>query len=477
MINKNKKDLSIALADYLINTNVCKNERCDNFAVSEAKEYISPSHYLGFPALHCGKCGSNALLLNNNDINQMFLPKIDFYLTKIIQTCPHCYSLKSICYGKTQQHSLRRQCKVCQTVYHDEHFLTKQQSQQQKKLILLCQLLFEKKSTDFKSIMHKLKVSHSYFYLLLQQLEYNAIKNGLSLSSKILSQKNLNISTYSKVLTSRNQICLWGITSVLSDSGYILLNSFNYTEQAISPESCYDSQKLPISYNNEMLSDIEKILLKYKQFFERKSFDLLIYHNTPFKADKYKLVEPVICAYVHFHTLKQYYQSLKTCHYLEHEIVLRSAVMTIYNQAIKNKHCAIYYLHELPQSDTHISSIVKHKMGWWDNDWYELKNAQQQSCRFLGLLTPKNNISNTELASLPATFEMNEQFYESFFNYFPQSTVRKLSPKYLIKLLNIFMVVYNFCLCDSKQYTPAQKAGICSKPFTVEELIKYNTSM
>ncbi len=55
MINKNKKDLSIALADYLINTNVGNNERYENFAISKANKYISTSYLLGFPALHFGK--------------------------------------------------------------------------------------------------------------------------------------------------------------------------------------------------------------------------------------------------------------------------------------------------------------------------------------------------------------------------------------------------------------------------------------
>lgn len=477
MINRNKKNLSVALADYLINANVCKNDRCDNFAISDAKEYVSPSHYLGFPALHCMRCGSNALLLNNNDINQIVLSKVDFYLTNVIKTCPNCYSLKSIRYGKTSQHSLRRQCKNCQTVYNDQRYLTNPQLQQQKKLIWLCQLMFQHKITDFKVIINKLKISYSYFYFLLEQLEFIFAKNSLCLSNQTLSQQELNISTHSKVLIARNHVSLWGITSVLSDSGYVLLNSLNYTEQAISLESRYNSKSIQAIPSEKRFNTIDQILLKYDRFFERKGFDRLVYHNTSFNSGNYILIEPVICAYVHFQTLKQFYHSVKTTHYLEHEIVLRSAAMISYSQKIKNHNCTIYYLHEIQKPDTNILSITKYKIGWWDNHWYELINTQRLTYRFMGLLTTKNKISEDEIASLPATFKMNEQFYETFFEYFPQSKLRKLSPKYLIQLLNIFTSIYNFCLCNAKQITPAQKAGICIKSLTIEELIKYHSPL
>lgn len=477
MINRNKKDLSVALADYLINANVCKNDRCDNFAISETEEYISPSHYLGFPALHCKRCGSNALLLNNDDINRILLPKIDFYLTNIINACPNCYSLKSISYGKTQQQSLRRQCKECLSVYNDQYSLTKQQLHQQKKLILLCRLFFENKITDFHTIITKLQISYSYFYYLLQQIEFIIVKNSLCLSNRILSQKILNISTHSKVLIARNHVYLWNILSVLSDSGYVLLNSLNYTEQTISSESHYNSQKKQTMQSEKELSDKNKILLKYDHFFERKGFDLLIYNNIPFDSGSYTLIEPVICAYVHFQALKQFYHSFKTNHYLEHEIVLRSAAMTSYSQSIKKDNCTIFYLHELQQTNTNIFSIEKYKVGWWGNYWYELKNDQQITCRFMGLLTSKNKISEAEIACLPASFKMNECFYTRFYQYFPQSKLRKLSPKYIKQLLNIFAGIYNFCLLDQEQKTPAQKVGITIKPLSIEELIKYHSTL
>ncbi|OCG28586.1 hypothetical protein A9G11_10180 [Gilliamella sp. wkB108] len=477
MINKNKKDLSVALADYLINANVCKNDRCDNFAVNDAKEYVSPSHYLGFPALHCSRCGSNALLLSNEDINRILLPKIDFYLTKITKACPNCYSLKSISYGKTQQHTLRRQCKVCQTVYNDDSCLTQQQLQQQKKLILLCQLLFADNGLDFKTIIAELGISYSYFYHLLQQLEYIIAKNSLMIFKQKLWKKVYHISTQSLIVPAKNNVSLWGITSVLSDSGYVLLNSLNYTEQVISLQSRYNGKNTQILSSESKLSDIDQILLKYDRFFERKSFDLLIYHSLPFTTDKYTLVEPVVCAYVHFHALRQFYHGLRTNHYLEHEIVLRSAAMTSYSQAIKHNHCAIYYLHELQPANADILSIAKYKVGWWSNPWYELKNAQHKTCRFMGLLTSKNKVSESEIASLPASFQMNERFYTRFYQYFPAAKLRKLSPKYLIQLLNIFTGFYNFCLLDAEQETPAQKAGITIKPLSIEELIKYPVSL
>lgn len=462
------------LLNYVASANVCKNDRCANFALADAPEYEYPAYYLGFPALHCHKCGSNAKLLDENDIHLLLAPKIDFYLTHVKGYCPKCYSGNKIQYGSTQQKTPRSLCKNCSTVY--SHKLANDKVKD--KLITLTELLFS--GCDFKQIITQLKISYSYFYTLLKQLEALCRRYSLYHERLTLKHKEQHIASKSKTFLSRsinnNPIYLWGVTSALSSNGYILLSNLNYTNQPVSTSSLYRNTQYP-QEKNVSLPSIDNVITKYELFMKRKSFDQLPYCQQDI-IHKGHIVEPVICAYSHFNELRQYYSAEKMYHYLEHEILLRSAAITVYGKDVKMKKCMIFYLYDFPHLASKAYSISKHKLGWWDNDWYAIRNSDNQIHRLLGSLTSKQyKMTEHQITEFPATFDGINRFYQDFEAYFPQNRLAQLSPSNIQLLLNIFITVYNFSLSNKGKNTTAQKTKISTQRLTISELITHLFSL
>lgn len=83
-------------AGLLVRLNVCKSWACPNLGVPDAPDYQQPVYRLGYPALHCARCGSLPPLFNEPLFNVWFRRFLAQKLKHSGAGCPHCASEATI---------------------------------------------------------------------------------------------------------------------------------------------------------------------------------------------------------------------------------------------------------------------------------------------------------------------------------------------------------------------------------------------
>lgn len=447
-----------------VDANVCKNSNCVNLGRSNSADYLAPTYYLGFPALHCNACGSNALLLNNHDINQLFLPELDIFQRGVLGACPTCYSQRKKRYGQTSQGTPRWQCRDCSYVFSDPYHFRRKRPQ----LRQLAEYLFS--SQSFQQLIEKLAISYTDLYRLLKQLEMltqlTALRLEQTFNGKVLYMASLTerLACYS----AHRPVMLWSLLTGLSDSGYVLLINNNFTPDTLSEQSHYHWHFAPQQANyRPTTGGFANIMQTYQHFLQRKNFDQLSYTQSPVDYAKGTIIDPVITAYLHFNLLARYYQPAASYHFLPHEVMLRGACISAFSQSVVARQADLFYLDESTPYPEHLrSSAHRHaeRLGWWKNEWYRFIDINDpERYRALGVLTHESTFTADKLLQLPATTKRLSAFSRTFFHYFPPHRLTQLSPSSIQSLLALFRHFYNYCQPDEEGITPAQRAGLVTK--------------
>lgn len=456
-----------------LDVNVCKSDMCRNLARVNASDYQSPTYHLGFPALHCNACGSNNYLLSNDDLNLIVLPKLATFYHRTKGTCPHCFHDQKILNGKTAKGTLRWKCKQCrQTFSVKQPYLNQISTLKQ-----LADLLFN--YADFKALTQQLNISDATFYRLLEQLALLMTDISQQNYQKKSTPAPLHVVTNTFRLHCKNLQSqktseqLWGMTSSDNLSGYILLNTVNYTQHPISPESVYHHQPQTATDAPESDQLSDDIKHRYHVFYQRSCFDQLVYTDADVSCKNGYLFQPVMAAHAHFLQLKHYYASPMYYHYLEHEVLIRGACITSFGDQVHEGNCHIFYLTESNMSGAPETWQLKARyyLGWWQNLWFEFTSETTSASRALAVLTNKHKLDESLLSQLPATFKQNNDFHAHWTRIFQAKRLATLQPETIQTLLTIFTTYFNYCVVDANQHTPAQNAGLAKRPFQPHELI------
>ena len=457
-----------------INVNVCKSDTCQNLARVNSPDYQSPTYHLGFPALHCNACGSNNYLLSNADLKLLVLPELAKFYHRVKGVCPHCFHADKVLNGKTAKGTLRWKCKQCQHTFS----LNQPYLNQITKLKQLADLLFE--SCDFKTLANKLAVSDTTFYRLLEQLALLVTDISQHQYLKRSVKAPLHVATHSFQLNCKNRVQpsntaqLWGLTSNDSLTGYVLLNTLNYTQQPIEQASFYRHQSQSAEHTPKTEQLLDKIKQRYHIFYQRPCFDQLVYTNSDVICKKGYLFQPVMAAHSHFLQLKHYYSNITYYHYLEHEVLIRGACITSFGDLVHQGNCHIFYLTESHPSDKQTDWQLKARyyLGWWKNLWFEFTSTDNNYAKALAVLTNKHKLNESLLGQLPATFKQHHHFHTCFTQHFPAKRLAALQPETIQTLLTIFTPYFNYCLTDDDKKTPAQRSGLATKRYRLSELIE-----
>ena len=400
----------------LVDLNVCKNNFCDNFGITKAKEFTGPVYRLGFRAFHCKKCGSYPPVLDSDGFTKIWAKRAEILGKLTASICPNCASTARTRFGISANGKTRFRCKDCLTTY--TRWTPK---------------------TELKSVLAKLELSLENSNCWLQYLTESPLKRNqldrlLTQFSNLKQQERYDLESAQRVATyawtvpykgktQGAQNKLWLLCSCDVDTGKVILLTSTWCPFLLPSDSLYDYTQTPYeSEDHNLTLNCQAMELAEKRsqvFWERPQFDQLNYGPSSLQAKGESICKPVLAAHAHWRTLNTLgHGKKKGHHYLYHEVFLRGACMTQFADQVKAGECAVYYVSGRNEHETG-QLIEARTLGWWQNRWYQFNNGHHEYA--VSALVPDVPLADIAKATLSPCHqfinELNRQGWMDIFKY------------------------------------------------------------
>lgn len=428
--------------------NCCKSWGCENFGLPGQPDYEQLSHHLGYPALHCKKCGSYPPRIDNTVVEQLCQEKQhEQYLLPYIH-CPVCSSKNCRRYGFTSSGRQRYRCRHCHKVFSPSRLPALA------KLMAVLDGLEAQMSS--REIIQQQQLNAKSYYHLLQTIAQLLGHFTRHLEQRYLPKTLLAMQTDSGVIELSGGIRLWAISSAEAKSGYQLMLNHNGTRCDLTDGLYQEGSDNRLDGFPE-LSLTEALKQRYKQTMDRYHFEYLQYGSSQHWKNS-KLIEPWILSYAHFQLLSQLtVDSEHQHHYMEQESCIRAGAIMGSIEAIQQQHADLFYLFAHPDQQTAFWADGR-PLGWWKDRWF--------SSSFGGYCPI------TERRHYRHPFQLRDiQTNQHYFNFLAQQlpkAIKSIAP--LQHHLMIQRCCYNFTLKEAS--SPAIRLGMPKHYDRVQALLQ-----
>jgi hypothetical protein len=438
--------------------NCCKTFGCENLGVIDSPEYTPLSYHLGYPALHCHRCGSYPPLVDDATIHQLVQEKSNQHFSLTPCGCPNCLpmisdhrALGTRRYGRTGAGQQRLACRRCSKVFTAPRWPATEQTAE------LLARVFEGKAP--MQTMATLALAPKLYYEQLQRLA-----NGLRFLSRQLEaarqpESLTGLLTESQTLEFSGHKRVWILGSSHAHSGYMFLINHNLAHSEVSSEGRYqstsDSRLSPFEHQDRLGA----LKLRYEQTLKRPHFEDLNYGPAqPLRGAA--LVKPALLAYAHFQMLQPLTDpSAHIHHYLEHESCIRGAALMGSIDAIRAGEAEVFYTF---RHETRSESLptTGHKVGWWHDRWYPAH---------FGAYSPITYRSHYRHPMSLANPSSCDAFWSQLNGALPYQL---RSTATLDAWLEIQRCYFNFMHCDETSTTAAMRLGLTQQVCQPHDLVE-----
>lgn len=485
-----------------LQVNFCKTVGCENFACSDEERYVIQYLNPQRPAIVCKKCGAFPPLLSNQLIHDEWR-RLRKHESDGLPACRNieCKNLGlSIYHHKHLYHAFgysgerqRYRCKACQSTFVDKW------SGENKKLDIqeqLLALLFTGYSVQ--EICSKLGINPKTFYDHINQIASRCRKKQALFDMRWFGQVDqYQLATHHQALQPQSHNGVQWLVTAEPQSGYVVSQHVSYDEADVSVTQDFDAHiSEPFTPNryveSSFLADIgkssqhdnltvrERIDTKYQNILARNNVEdpLGNYHQLH-HPKKGRLVFPPYTSYAHFYNLKLQCDPKKPLiMYLTQEPLLRSAVISVYQDRINDHSMHLLYVDEpylWNKHQSHGKIDIVH-MGWWQDRWAISSQTHRDSnlniekgiCYIAGPTSdPDYWLSH---ASINAVHKYQAKFQAHFASFINEPR-RKARPAGIIPLLDIFRAWNNLCSQNKQGKTPAMKQGLIHHPLSLRQLL------
>ena len=434
--------------------NCCKTVSCRNFGVVKSSDYIYKSRRLGFLSLECTACGSNPPWVNNELINSLIKEKLSFHFARKISHCRNCYQYfffndknTAQLHGFTPAGTQRLKCKHCHRIY----------SQQKHKNIDAMRAVLKSvvENIDINTALKESGLSSRLYYFYLEKLSLLLINFSRLKEQGVIETEYIALQTEGKIMCLNSKRGFYTLLTSEAESGYILLQSINLTQQELQQQDIYNSTEDSNIKDNPTDNIHNKLTFHYQQTLQRKHFErLLIGELKPIKHCH--LIYPNKLVYVHFTLLRGFIRKAERYrHYIELESSIRSAVLMSAYPEIDQKKADIYYYLPFPNNR---ETLNNKKIGWWDDRWFSFES---------GAYSP---ITNT-LQNGPTFRLKNTDYLNIYYHYLDTHLNKNLNSfNTITNFSEIHRVLFNFCH-EYEGKTAATKFNLNQVTLTPNELL------
>ncbi|WP_158162386.1 lactate dehydrogenase [Grimontia hollisae] len=471
--------------------NFCKTLACRNFGLSDEKYYLLQNTDPSRPGLVCRECGAFPPLLNNQGV----IEELNRLKKQEAGNLAACFTEGCEAYGKPvlthreHYHAFgysgdrqRYRCKHCQATFVDKWSNTNQKLSIQQRLL---GLLFT--GHPVREICRKLHINPKTFYDHLEQIAARCRNKLASVDARFmqLAKQHPLACALTPLQPNSNNGVLW-LTTGDANHGYVLLQNINYSSQEDKPKDpvdmCTDNSRLvPDSFVHILESHepnhtdlLSQINAKYKEVLSRANVEDL--YTRPIHIDypsKGCLIRPQYAAYAHYLRLQELTDDWENLTiYLPQETLLRSAIISVFKERLRNKQCHPVYVVQTPQwkKRNTIENIDIMLLSWWRDRWaFSQQGDEAKAICHLGR-DIGNEVDWLQCASTTALEEYQDRFHHHFRSLIDEPR-RRLRPGGLLPLLDIFRAWNNLCHLKSDGFTPAQALGLTRHPYTLENLL------
>lgn len=353
-----------------VRLNVCKSWSCPNLGVADSRDYQQPVYRLGYPALHCSRCGSLPPLFNEPLFNEWYARFLAQKLKHSGTGCPHCASPSIIHYGATACGRKRLQCRECRKV-----FTPQQPNVRQQNAIRQCL------ARVWRGESH----SERAYYRTLAQAAAWCEAHLCPVTSPV---RHIATQVFTvPVLGQAPDQPLYMVLSTDAQTGQVLQITSSYCDwqpdvalryAGGAPESAICA-----------LHGEARIREQEARFMRRRQFDDIHYGDVALRRnDPGAVLRPVIAIHGHFQWLRRRFPEV-TCHSLAHECVLRGAAITAWAPEVSAGKTSLWFVVEEALAETTAQHVYRHcgnwRIGWWKNRWQQWENGI--TCKMIGILT------------------------------------------------------------------------------------------
>ncbi|MFM2480410.1 hypothetical protein [Celerinatantimonas sp. YJH-8] len=432
------------------NLNCCKSWGCDNFGRPDQADYDQLSHHLGYPALHCQKCGSYPPLINNEAVHQLYLEKHPTHYLHPRLHCPRCFQAHAQNiqrYGVTSSGRQRFRCRTCQKVF------TPPRMPELTKLQAILQGIEQQQSPTRQ--MQRLGLNAKSYYQQLQWLAILLSYFSRHLEHHHLPRTLLAMQSETGILSLAGNIRLWCITTAEAKSGYQLLLNHNASTLSLEDGEYQGKEDNRLSaFTDQSLT--EAIKKRYQQIMNRYHFEDIQYGPSACWKQAH-LIQPWLISYAHFQILRDVSKLAQhQHHYLEQESCIRGAAIMGAIEAIQERHAEVFYLFSHPDQQTAFWADGR-PLGWWKDRWF--------STPFGGYcpITERRHYRHPFQMRDIAT---NQHYFQYLSQHIPKM-IKGLAP--LNAHLLIQRCCYNFTV-DGEQ-SPAERLGLPHYDHSIQALL------
>ena len=435
--------------------NCCKTVSCKNFGVLNSPDYIYKSERLGYWSTECKACGSNSPWIKNTLVNSVFKEKFAFYFGRKLTGCPCCsnYFFSSEKgdakrYGFTPSGRQREQCRQCGTVFTQPHFKNSDALKQVLAIVLA--------NKDTRRSLKEIGLSARLYYFYLDKLALILSNFSRLHEEKVSKRKQLTMYSEGKVLALTYKKGIYSLITSEVESGYILQQTNNLTQQVVSDYYNYDEKNNTIIVTHDSTNMENMLIDRYQQNMKRNHFEqLLVGELKPLTNSN--LIYPDKLAYVHFQLLSVFTQKADHyAHYIEHESCFRSAaLMAAYPDIIKG--CAAVYFF-VPASYAQ-DRLQGKEIGWWKDKWFSNELGAYSA------IVPETDMTKDFKRPLGDSIALFTAYLDQQLN----KNVNSVSV--LNNLLEIYRVLFNYCELK-KGKTRAMECAVSDRVYTPESLLE-----
>ncbi|AGH82127.1 hypothetical protein PCNPT3_10955 [Psychromonas sp. CNPT3] len=445
------------LINFRKNFNCCKTVGCANFGKTENVDYIQQSERLGYVSTGCELCGSHAPWINNELVNKVLKEKTLFHFGRKLTGCPKCHPYFFLTepspaklHGFTSAGTQRKKCSQCNTVFSLQNY---------KKIAVLKRVLNSVlKHHDTKTAIKETQLSARLYYFYLDKLarilgNFSRIREQLN-----IQDKHLVIHSEGRSFKLEHHRGVYTLLSAEGDSGYILLQTNNMTQDHF--DACFIYNETKDTMIKSIYSDnIENVLIdRYQQNLQRNHFEQLIIGDLR-PITKCSLIYPDKVAYIHFQLLKGFTQKVESyTHIIEHESTLRAGALMACDADIRQKKAEVYFFVEYPKKAATHWALAGKGLGWWKDTWHSNE---------LGAYSPI-----TPALTKPSHLALlQSQSIERFYDYLEANMNKKINSMSVIdNVFEIHRVIYNYCELHHAK-SAAFSFSLATKNYSAEELL------
>ncbi|ALB67330.1 IS1/IS1595 family N-terminal zinc-binding domain-containing protein [Cronobacter dublinensis] len=372
-------------AGLLVRLNVCKSWACPNLGVPDAPDYQQPVYRLGYPALHCARCGSLPPLFNEPLFNGWFRRFLAQKLKHSGAGCPHCASPETIRYGVTQTGHPRLQCCACRKIF------TPWLPGDNARL---------KIQTYLKALARGEAGCDRASYRTLAQAAAWCEARLVAHAGRVA---HIATQTFTvPVLGEHPQQPLYVVLSADIVTGQVLQLSSSYCAWKPHDALRYhgdDADRATLTLCGEQrVREQEALFMRRSQFDDIRYGDAALCRNDPGA-----LLRPSVVIHGHFQWLRRRFPAVIS-HSLAHECVLRGAAITAWASQVSAGKTQLRFVVEEALDETAAGGTYIHRgswrIGWWNNLWQQWENGATR--KMIGMLTGEEYVGDTSTISLAA---------------------------------------------------------------------------